>query len=308
MRAPWPRFHPWLARGFFKTIQRLCHARKQFRRQMDFNGQIIEEFRANGGRVGGPFEGGRLLLLTTTGARSGAPHTTPLAYLPDGVVRVLVIASAGGAPRNPAWFHNLVANPRVTVESGAFTYEADAVVLEGDARDQAFARAVEADPGWGDYEAKSGRTLPVVALVPAMAGPPGGPETPGAMLLAVHGAFRRELALIRDEVAASGASLGAQLRINCLSLCEGLGNHHLGEDTQLFPPLERRHPGLAPTMARLRREHETVAGLLDELRRALDEGDPGSLLAEVERLTAALEAHLDHEEERLVPLLDALGV
>src|SRR3954452_7556960 len=75
------------------------HARKQFRRQMDFNRQVIEEFRANGGRVGGPFEGGRLLLLTTTGARSGAPHTTPLGYLPDGVGRVLVIASAGGAPR-----------------------------------------------------------------------------------------------------------------------------------------------------------------------------------------------------------------
>lgn len=98
---------------------------------MDFNTRIIEEFRANGGRVGGPFEGGRLLLLTTTGARTGAPHTTPLAYLPDGLSRVLVIASAGGAPKNPAWFHNLVADPRVTVESGSFTYEADAVVLAG---------------------------------------------------------------------------------------------------------------------------------------------------------------------------------
>jgi deazaflavin-dependent oxidoreductase (nitroreductase family) len=79
---------------------------------IDFNQQIIDEFRANGGQVGGPFEGARLLLLTTIGARSGAPHTTPLGYLPDGE-RSLVIASAGGAPNHPAWFHNLVANPHV---------------------------------------------------------------------------------------------------------------------------------------------------------------------------------------------------
>ncbi|WP_433226280.1 nitroreductase/quinone reductase family protein [Actinomadura formosensis] len=275
---------------------------------MDFNRQVIAEFRANGGRVGGPFEGGRLLLLTTTGARSGARHTTPLGYLPDGDGRVLVIASAGGAPKNPAWFHNLVAHPRVTVESGAFTYEADAVVLEGDERDAAFARAVEADPGWGEYAARSGRTLPVVALVPVVAGPPAGPESPSAMLVAVHDAFRRELALIRGEVAASGAGVGAQLRVNCLTLCQGLGNHHMGEEQQMFPLLERRHPELAPALARLKDEHETVKGLLDELRRVLDGGEAASLLAEVERLTAALEAHLDHEEERLVPLLDTLGL
>ncbi|WP_433462446.1 nitroreductase/quinone reductase family protein [Spirillospora sp. CA-128828] len=273
---------------------------------MDFNRQIIEAFRANGGRVGGPFEGGRLLLLTTTGARSGASHTTPLGYLPDGVGRVLVIASAGGAPKHPAWFHNLVANPRVTVESEAFTYEANAVVLEGDERESAFARAVEADPGWAEYEVESGRALPVVALVPASPGPPPGPESPSKMLVAVHDAFRRELALIRAEVAASGPGVGAQLRVNCLTLCQGLGNHHMGEDTQLFPLLEREHPELAPALARLRDEHEVVAELLGELRRALDSGAAESLLTEVERLTAALEAHLDREEERLVPLLDTL--
>ncbi|MEU5987668.1 nitroreductase/quinone reductase family protein [Spirillospora sp. NPDC047418] len=275
---------------------------------MDFNRQIIEEFRANGGRVGGPFEGGRLLLLTTTGARTGARHTTPLGYLPDGEGRVLVIASAGGAPKDPAWFHNLVANPRVTVESGDFTYEADAVVLAGAERDAAFARAAEADPGWAEYEAGSGRTLPVVALVQVLAGPPGGPGSPGAMLVAVHEAFRRELRLIRAEVAASGAGVGAQLRINCLTLCQGLGNHHMGEDQQMFPLVERRHPELAPVLARLRDEHETVKRLLDELRRVLGTGDPASLLAEVDRLATALEAHLDREEEQLLPVLDAVGL
>ncbi|MEU8342950.1 deazaflavin-dependent oxidoreductase, nitroreductase family [Actinomadura meyerae] len=276
---------------------------------MDFNGQVIEEFRANGGRVGGMFEHGRLLLLTTTGARTGLRRTTPLGYLPDGDGRVLVIASAGGAPRHPAWFRNLVANPRVTVESGDFTYEADAVVLEGAERDAAFARAAEADPGWAEYEAKSGRTLPVVALVATVAGPPGGPASPSAMLVAVHDAFRRELRLIRREVAGTGAAgVGAQLRINCLTLCEGLGNHHMGEDQQLFPLVARRHPELAPVLARLGGEHEAIKGLLAELRRALDGGDPGTLLAEVERLTAALEAHLDREEEQLVPLLDTAGL
>ncbi|GAA1797399.1 nitroreductase/quinone reductase family protein [Actinomadura chokoriensis] len=275
---------------------------------MDFNTQVIEEFRANGGRVGGPFEGGRLLLLTTTGARTGARRTTPLGYLPDGDGRVLVIASAGGAPKDPAWFRNLVANPRVTVESGDFTYEADAVVLAGGERDAAFARAAEADPGWAEYEARSGRTLPVVALVQVLAGPPGGPESPSAMLVAVHEAFRRELRLIRGEAEASGAGVGAQLRINCLTLCQGLGNHHMGEDLQMFPLVERRHPELAPVLARLRDEHETVKHLLDELRRVLGTGDPASLLTEVDRLTAALEAHLDREEEQLVPVLDALGL
>lgn len=272
---------------------------------MDFNEQVIEEFRANGGRVGGMFADGRLLLLTTTGARSGRLCTTPLGYLPDGD-RVLVIASAGGAPENPAWFHNLVANPRVTVEAGAFTYEADAVVLEGGERDAAFARAAEADPGWAEYEARSGRTLPVVALVPVEDGPPSGPVPLGAMLVALHDSFRRELDLIRKEVTASGAGLGAQLRVNCLTLCQGLGNHHMGEDQHIFPMLERHHPGLEPTLARLRDEHTAIAKLVDELRGVLDTGDPASLLTEVERLTAALHAHLDREEERLVPLLDAI--
>ncbi|XRQ13801.1 nitroreductase/quinone reductase family protein [Actinomadura welshii] len=272
---------------------------------MDFNAQVIEEFRANGGRVGGMFADGRLLLLTTTGARSGRPHTTPLGYLLDGD-RVLVIASAGGSPKHPDWFRNLLANPRVTVESGGFRYEADAVVLEGGERDAAFARAAEADPGWAEYETRSGRTLPVVALVQLQAGPPAGPETLGEMILAVHGEFRRELDLIRKEVAASGAGLGAQLRINCLTLCQGLGNHHLGEDTQLFPLVERHHPELGPTLARLKDEHRTMQRLLEELRLVLDYGDAPSLLTEVERLTEALHAHLDHEEEKLVPLLDAI--
>ncbi|WP_189095793.1 nitroreductase/quinone reductase family protein [Streptomyces kronopolitis] len=273
----------------------------------DFNRRIIEEFRAHGGRVGGPFEGGRLLLLTTTGARSGAPHTTPLGYLPDGGGRVLVIASAAGAPRHPAWFHNLVAHPRVTVETGVFTYEAEALVLEGAERDRAFARAAEADPGWSAYQDRTERLLPVIALREIPAGPPNiAAASVGAALKAVHDGFRRELALVRAEIAASGPGLGAQLRINCLTLCQGLRNHHTGEGAGMFPMLDRGHPELAPALERMRQEHEKLAVLLGELQQVISaqDADRARVLAEVERLTREVERHLDYEEEQLIPVLD----
>jgi deazaflavin-dependent oxidoreductase (nitroreductase family) len=273
----------------------------------DFNQQIIKEFRANAGRVGGPFEGGRLLLLTTTGARTGTRRTTPLGYLPDGE-RMLVIASAMGAPAHPAWYHNLLADPRVTVEDGVFTYQAQAVVLEGEERDRLFARAVEADPGWADYQARTARVIPVVALNPIDGGPPPGPA--GDSLKAIHDAFRRELTLIRRELAESGPGLGAQLRVNCLTLCQGLHHHHLGEDGGMFPFLEKHHPEMAPALERLRHEHEAVGRLLTRLQALIsgDGADSGTLLAEVDLLTAELEAHLDYEEQQLVPILNAMTI
>jgi deazaflavin-dependent oxidoreductase (nitroreductase family) len=246
--------------------------------------------------------------LTTTGARSGTPHTVPLAYLPDGGHQFLVIGSAGGSPRHPAWFHNIVANPHVTVEDGVFIADALAVVLKGAERDQAFARAVETDPGWGEYEQRSGRVLPVVALRP-LPGPPryaGGSAVSGVALMRVHDAFRRELALIRAEVAAAGPVVGAQLRVNCLTLCAGLHNHHLGEDGALFPLVAAQRPDLAPTLERLRVEHDRVAVLVARLQAAVDgQADPVALRAEVDRLSGELERHLAYEEEQLVPALDA---
>ncbi|GAA1276739.1 nitroreductase/quinone reductase family protein [Sphaerisporangium rubeum] len=270
---------------------------------IDFNESVIEEFRANAGRVGGPFTDARLILLTTTGARSGAPHTTPVGYLPDGE-RILVIASAGGAPRHPAWYHNLVANPVVTVETGLFTYEAHATVLTGEERDEIFARAAEADPGWAAYQAKTSRVLPVVALRQAFAGPPTASSW-GEALKRIHETFRRELDLVRAEVARSGPVLGAQLRVNCLTVCQGLHMHHTGEDRGMFAALARQHPELAPTMARLHEEHERVAVILGELRKTLDGGDTATLLTDVDRLIAELEAHLAYEEDQLIPILDA---
>lgn len=277
----------------------------------DFDQHLIDEFRARHGQVGGHFEGARLLLLTTTGSRTGTPHTTPVGYLPDGGDRVLVIASAGGSARHPDWFHNLRVHPRVTVESGVFTYEARAVVLDGEERDRAFARAVEADPGWAAYQEKTDRVLPVVALYNITEGGPGniGAGSPGEAIRLVHDAFRRELALIRKEMEnGNGSTLGAQLRVNCLTFCQGLHNHHTGEDTVLFPRLAGLHPHVAPILERLRTEHEHIAGLVELLRGAVSAAgtDPAAARAEVARLTNELEAHLAYEEEQLVPLLDTV--
>ncbi|MER7927562.1 nitroreductase/quinone reductase family protein [Streptomyces sp. NPDC096057] len=279
----------------------------------DLNQPIIDEFRANKGRMTGYFEGARLLLLTTTGARTGAPHTTPVGYLPDGD-RVLVIASAAGSDRHPDWFRNLVAHPQVTVESGVFTYEARAVVLTGEERDEVFARAVEADPGWAAYQEKTERIIPVVALHSLAQGGPGtiNAASFGEAIKVVHDAFRHELALICGELnktADAGtefSTLGAQLRVNCLTFCQGLHNHHAGEDTVLFPLIAERHPGSAAALARLREEHEQIATLAEALRETLaTPTDPAKTRTEANRLTAALEAHLDYEEQELIPLFDA---
>lgn len=272
----------------------------------DFNQQIIDEFRANHGRVGGMFARSRLLLLTTTGVRSGKPHTVPLLYLPDGE-RLVIIGSAGGGPKHPDWYHNIRANPHVTVEDGLFTHEAEAVILDGEEREQIFARAVEADARWAEYAARSGRELPVVALRIVSSTPHA--TRWGDGLKHVHDAFRRELSLIREEVAGAGPRLGAQLRINCLAVCGGLHVHHEMEDGQMFPSLEAGHPELASVIARLRREHETVARLVDELKDAVSrtEADARDILGEVDRLIEELEAHLRYEEQELVPLLNELS-
>jgi deazaflavin-dependent oxidoreductase (nitroreductase family) len=275
----------------------------------NFNQEIIDEFRANKGRLSGHFAEARLLLLTTTGARTGTRHTTPVGYLPDGADRVLVIASAGGSPRHPDWYHNLLADPQVTVESGSFTYEAQAVVLTGAEREQAWKRAVEADPGWAVYQEKTTRLIPVVALsATAQGGPPNVNATSlSEVMKVVHDAFRRELALIRREMANGNGTLGAQLRINCLTLCQGLHNHHTGEDTMLFPFIGTRHPSAEPALKRLREEHEQIAALMARLRQAVDADstDQAAARAEVERLTLDLEAHLTYEEQELLPLLDS---
>lgn len=132
----------------------------------DWNTAIIKEFRANHGKVGGQFEGAPLLLLTTTGRRSGEPRTSPIMYLDDGNGRWLVFASKAGASTNPAWFLNLEANPEVTVEVGDERVPATAVTLEGAERDRWYAEQAHRYPGFAEYQTKTDRVIPVVALVP----------------------------------------------------------------------------------------------------------------------------------------------
>jgi deazaflavin-dependent oxidoreductase (nitroreductase family) len=129
----------------------------------DFNTAIIEEFRSNEGRVGGPFEGANMLLLHTTGAKSGAERVTPLVYAPDGDALV-IFASKAGAPDNPAWYHNLRATPTVTVEVGTETRELVARVAEGEERTRLWERQKRDAPGFAEYEAKTTRVIPVVVL------------------------------------------------------------------------------------------------------------------------------------------------
>ncbi len=129
----------------------------------DFNTKIIEEFRANNGIVGGPFEGAPMVLLTTTGAKSGQPRTSPLVYLPDGD-RVVIFASKAGAPTHPDWYRNLKANPTVRVEVGAATYGATAVEVTGAERDMLYAKQVERMPGFKAYQDGTTRVIPVIAL------------------------------------------------------------------------------------------------------------------------------------------------
>lgn len=131
--------------------------------QDEFNRKIIEEFRANGGETFGPFKGRPLLLLTTTGAKSGEARTTPLVYSKDGD-RIIVIASMGGAPKHPAWFLNLSAHPDVTVELGTEKFVAKASVAQAEERDRLYARQAAEMPAFTEYQQKTTRRIPVVVL------------------------------------------------------------------------------------------------------------------------------------------------
>jgi len=131
--------------------------------QKDYDIQLIEEFRENTRKSGDLFAGRPLLLLTTTGAKSGQARTKPMMYIPDGN-RLLVIASNIGAPTHPAWYRNLAAHPEVTVELVSETYRANAITLTGSEREQTWARIVELYPFFAEHQAKTSRQIPVVAL------------------------------------------------------------------------------------------------------------------------------------------------
>ncbi|MCB5164205.1 nitroreductase/quinone reductase family protein [Streptomyces bambusae] len=285
----------------------------------DFNQRVIEEFRAGGGKVGGPFEGGDLLLLTTVGARSGTEHTVPLGYVRDGGV-LFVIGSAGGADRHPAWYHNLLAHPMVRVELGTEEFEAVAVPAEGEQHARLFAAAVRTAPGYGDYQRQTRRVLPVVMLQSAGVQAQAAATNMAEKLVEIHGWLRAQLGHVRDEATAHFAAraahrgkgappapgLGLQLRQHCLAFCESLEFHHTAEDAHVFPALEAQYAHLAAPLARLREEHRTVARIKAELLALLGgiaESEAEPFLADLDRMARELTAHLDYEEESLIPVL-----
>ncbi|MGV9411562.1 nitroreductase/quinone reductase family protein [Nocardia sp. NPDC003693] len=288
-----------------------------------FQQQVIAEFRANSGRVGGMFDGAALLLLTTVGARTGRTRTSPLGHLTiDG--RTVVVASANGAPANPAWYHNIRRNPMVTVELGSETFEALAAIPTPAERDRLFERVVDLEPGYADYQRKTTRVIPVVVLHRT---------TPGDGLARVRGLgdfiveshdwLRTELTALRTAVRALAAGgtdtpptpkppLAHQLRTHCLDFCGALRRHHTGESHGAFPMLAQRFPGLEPVLRELAADHDTVSRLQARIEHLVEtyvpgDTDPAALLTELDGLADRLEAHFDREERSLVAALNALG-
>ncbi len=131
----------------------------------NWNKSVIDEFRANAGKVGGRFAGRTLLLLHTIGAKSGQERVNPVAYVRDGD-RLVIIASKGGAPTNPAGYHNLVAHPLVTVEVGTAKFQVQAKVAEEPERTRLYDKMVEMMPGFAEYRQRTTRVIPVVVLTP----------------------------------------------------------------------------------------------------------------------------------------------
>jgi deazaflavin-dependent oxidoreductase (nitroreductase family) len=288
-----------------------------------FNQQVIEEFRTNGGRVGGRFEGAPLALLTTTGARTGRLRTNPAVYARDGL-RILVFASNAGSPRHPDWYHNLLADPRASVEIGTEDgrverYAVTARSLDGEERDRLYRAQCERDPAFTAYQEATDRVIPVVALSRPDLTDPARTRAIGEFLLRVHGELREQLASVLRALdnPLSSPAPGRHLSTHCLSLCTALHGHHTNEDGA-FTDFERQFPELAPAIERLRREHETVAravtgieSLVAELASTTASGtastDVERLRTEVRRLASDLEAHFAYEEEQLMPTLFGSG-
>jgi deazaflavin-dependent oxidoreductase (nitroreductase family) len=292
-----------------------------------FNQRIIDEFRANAGAVGGRFEGAPLLLLTTVGARTGLVRTNPVVYLRDGA-RILIFASNAGEDTNPDWYHNLLADPQVTIEipedGRVGTYAARALPLRGEERDRLYETQARLDPSFRDYQAGTSRVIPVVALHLLDLADPERNRAIGEQLVRHHDELRSQLGRVRSEVdellagrqhlsgaARTSPGLHHELLGHCLTFCDGLRLHHVREDGA-FSAFERRFPSLTPALDRLRQEHRVVATTLAELRQLLDRlaAEPrrdhaAELREELERLAADVEAHFAYEERALLPALGA---
>lgn len=288
-----------------------------------FNQRIIDEFRANGGIVGGMFQGTPLILITTEGRHSHRPRTSPVTYLRDGG-RYLIFGSNLGRPAHPGWYHNLLASPQVTMEIGAGdghirTLSAVAAVLHGTERDRLYERQSVISPAFAGYQEKTSRTIPVIALhLLDLSRDSERSRLVGEQLIAHHndlrtrlGGIRAQLKAAREGSPAAGAAgldapgLTAQLRQHCLSYCHSLELHHIREDGA-FTAFEQRFPHLAPVISRLRAEHRTMAEALAGLEAFLAASEPGgagAITDAFDQAVTSLEEHFAYEEEQLLPAL-----
>jgi len=289
----------------------------------DFNQRVIDEFRANGGTVGGVFQGTPLILITTEGKRSHRPRTNPVTYLRDGD-RYLIFGSNLGRPAHPGWYHNLLASPQVTMEVSTGdghvrTLAASAAVLHGAERDRLYQRQSAISPAFRDYQNRTSRAIPVVALYPLdLSHDSERSRLIGTQLVAHHNSLRARLSGLRARLtgaldggpASEGAGLAApdlatQLQQHCLLYCHSLELHHIREDGA-FTAFEQQFPHLAPVISRLRSQHRTMAealAALEKLLTATRPGDAGDILVALDKAVTGLEEHFADEEEHLLPAL-----
>jgi deazaflavin-dependent oxidoreductase (nitroreductase family) len=265
--------------------------------------RVIDEFRSSGGAVGGMFAGVPLILLITAGRKTGRPRVNPVTYLKDGE-RYLVFGSNLGGPAHPDWYHNLVASPQVTIEYGAgdgrvTPLAARAEILAGAERDRWYERQCSISPVFREYQERTTRVIPVIALYPLdLSGDPTRRAALGEQLMAHHNDLRAALTRVRavlDGRSADSPDLAEQLRQRCLSYCYGLRLHHIREDGA-FTAFERRFPHLVPAIDALRAEHEAIGRALDGLQARLDSLPPTDALAALDETVSDLERHFAEEE------------
>ncbi|MFI6965742.1 nitroreductase/quinone reductase family protein [Streptomyces sp. NPDC050255] len=284
---------------------------------------VIEEFRAHRGKVGGPFEGRDLALLTTTSAASGTPRTTVLGYVRRGD-SLMIVGSGSGTPNHPGWYHDLLAHPVVGVEIGIGNHQMLAVPDRGAHSEELLDHALPAAHGTGGHQASAVRVPLVVVLEAAdpevWEGRPREIRTLADKLMEVHTWLRGQLRQVKAETEAHFAAraahqgpgeppapgLGLQIRQRCLAFCQALEFHHTSEDDHLFPGIARYHPELGAVFDRLRDEHRTVARIQNDLAALLAGvgiADPQRFRTELAAMSAELNTHFDYEEKEIVPLL-----
>lgn len=225
--------------------------------------------------------------------------------------QLLVVGSAAGAPRHPDWYRNVLAHPEVEVELGAETFSAVAIPAEGAERDRLFDEIARREPDFAEYQATTTCTLPVVALQRESYEPDFEVTTMADKLVEVHMWIRAQLRRVRIEADAyfagqSSAGLSLRIRQYCLAFCTSLHLHHFGEDAVMFPSLEAEYPELRESIQRLREEHRTVERIRGELEvviAGISNANAVRFLAGLDRMTKELEAHLDFEEEAVIPAM-----